>query len=156
MNEATRKRVLYAVLMAAVLWGLYMQPWKGHPRNEPGPAPSETAMPAAVEAVTAGPATEFVALTPGADWTADPFRPSAPQESGDTEERPSAVRNAPVLQGTMTVRGDEVCVIDGQVCKTGDRSGSWTIVEIGHGGVTLVGPNQERLTLNTNDSGQRK
>ncbi len=155
MNEATRKRLLYAVFAGAVLWGLYMQPWKRKERREPDPAPAESAT-AATVSVTAGPAAQLVALVPGSEWTVDPFRPSAPQESDDTDERPSVVRNAPVLQGSMSVRGDEVCVIDGQVCKTGDRSGSWQIVQIGHGEVILMGPNQERVTLNTNDSGQRK
>jgi len=155
MKEAKRKRLFYAVFVAAVLWGLYMQPWKRRERRQPAPAPAaEASVTSATAAVVPQRATDWTARASVSEWTIDPFRPVAPEEAGASEE-PQVIPNAPVLQGTMTVRGAEVCVIEGQICQTGDRAGSWTVVQIDKGAVTLVGPNQERVTLNTRDR-QRK
>jgi len=154
MNEAKRKRIMYAVFILAMLWGLYMQPWKRSERHKPGSTPTEPAAAAVQATVVAQPASDLAIRTATTEWTIDPFRRTGPVDAGDPEE-PQAIRNAPVLQGTMTVRGAEVCVIDGQVCQTGDRAGSWKIVKIDNGEVTLAGPNQERVTLNAHD-GQRK
>jgi hypothetical protein len=149
MNEAKRKRIMYAVFIFAMLWGLYMQPWKRRQRNAPAPAPSEPVAAAVVSATVAGPAAELALVAPGAEWSIDPFRPSGPREPNEPEERPSGSPKEPVFQGMMTVRGVEVCVLDGQVCKTGDRRGPWRITRIEKGEVTLLGPNQERVTLKT-------
>ena len=43
MNEAKRKRIVYAVFCLAVLWGLYMQPWTRLQRDTPGTASPEFA-----------------------------------------------------------------------------------------------------------------
>lgn len=154
MIEAKRKRIVYGVFLLAVLWGLYMQPWKRRARHRPEPAPAASMDPAAPSATVTSPLADFASISSVADWTIDPFRPTAPVGADDPEGPPIAP-NTPVLQGTMMVRGEEVCVIDGQVCKAGDRSGSWRIVQINNGEVTLAGPNQERVTLNAHD-GQRK
>jgi hypothetical protein len=95
-------------------------------------------------------------VTAELEWPADPFRPSRSYETDPPEERPTDSPAEPILQGTMTVRGAEVCVLDGQVCKEGDRHGIWQVVRIAKGEVMLLGPNQERLPLRAREAdGQR-
>ena len=149
MNEAKRKRIVYAVFSIAVLWGLYMQPWTRLQRDTPGPASPESVAAAAVAATSSGPVAELAGGALGSDWATDPFRPSGPREPGEPEERQHGLSKGPVLQGTMTVHGVEICVLDGRVCRTGDQLGSWRIMQIDKGEVTLSGPNQERVTLTT-------
>jgi hypothetical protein len=152
MKEAKRKRVMYGVFIFAMLWGLYMQPWKRGQRNAPAPTPSESSEVASVAATVSGPAANLTVVDPGSEWPISPFRPSGLREPDEPEERPSGFPQEPVLQGTMTVRGVEVCVFDGQVCKTGDRRGLWKITGIEKGEVTLLGPNQERVILNSSQT----
>ncbi len=154
MNEAKRKRIIYAVFALAVLWGLYMQPWKRRERRSPVTTSTEQATTVALASMAAQPTTIPTPVSTVADWTVDPFRPIGPVEPNDTHE-PKVIANAPVLQGTMLVRGAEVCVIDGRIHQEGDRAGAWTILKIDNGEVTLTGPNQERVTLNS-QHGQRK
>ena len=155
MTETRRKRVIYAVFIIAVLWGLYNQPWKGRERKTAPPVPQK---PAVAAVVTTGAATTEKAVVRPAtsEWTIDPFRSSRRQESADEGGgvKNNGSASEPVLQGTMTVRGTEVCVLDGQVCATGDRHGLWQITKIEQGVVTLVGPNQECLTLRPRRTGE--
>lgn len=154
MTGAKRKRIIYAIFVLAALWGLYMQPWTRQERRRAAPPPTEHAAAATQPETGTRPIADLASFAGVSEWTIDPFRPAAPVDANDPVE-PRAVPQAPVLQGTMMVRGDEVCVIGGQIYKTGDRAGSWKIVRINNGEVTLVGPNQERVTLNSHDA-QRK
>ena len=155
MTDQKRKRIIYGVFVTAVIWGLYMEPWK-HPAK-PGPSP-ELAEPATmtIAAATSAPVADNAPVIRQTDrWTVNPFRPAV---SGRKPAAPAEVIEetpAPTLQGIMTVRGSRTCVLDGRVYKVGDSVGGWRIAEIGDGEVVLVGPQERRRTIRAGDRTSR-
>ena len=146
MTETKRKRIVYAVFIVAVIWGLYNQPWKRPQRTiaaDPVPAA------ATVASVTAEPS-DGAMLSGGtavADWRIDPFRPI---ERNDTPAYAAPVVDdhvMPVLKGTMVVGGRRLCVLDNRVYRTGQRAGDWKVVTIDQGKVMIQGPAGQTVEL---------
>lgn len=132
MTEKRRKQVVFAVLVLAVVWGIYNQPWKRYrsPRDshaevesnamEAGPAP-------VAAAVVAAAGTSASATLPVTEWTIDPFRNAPAAVSSNAPKAPVEVVPVPVLQGIMTAGGEPVCIIGGKILKQGDRIGQWRV-----------------------------
>jgi hypothetical protein len=147
MTEKKRKTIVYAIFVLAVLWGLYMQPWKSNRQSEIPDTYAET-VPASVASTPIGAAMQRVILdVPDAGWVIDPFRPtnnSAPETAPVTDDGPLGEL---VLQGTLVVDGSQLCVINGHRLHTGDEISGWRIVQIADGEVKLAGFGNESLTL---------
>lgn len=147
MTEAKRKRVIYAIFILAVIWGLYNQPWKGRKRSsETQPqteAVSETQPPTPVPNV----AVQTASALPETHWPINPFGPVTQQPLEETETVNEMLFGELVLQGTLTAHGKQVCVINGKVRNVGDDIGAWRVARIANGEVVLIGANNENLTL---------
>jgi hypothetical protein len=153
MKQQKRQKILYAVFVLAVLWGLYMQPWKRRKREAPPPTPTEQKTQAAVTAAIAGTADNRMIIPVDLEWPANPFRPATEREPDEIDDPGSDYYpDAPMLQGTMVVDGVEVCVLGGKVYHSGDHCDTWRIARIAGGEVVLIGPNQERVTLRPQES----
>lgn len=152
MSRDKRKHILYAVFIVAVLWGLYSRPWEEREPKSSLSRPPEPAA-AATVATVASPTDKTVVRPVRSEWTTDPFRSSSTRDPAEELNDENASLLQPILQGTMTVRGAELCVLDGQVYAAGDRHGPWRITRIKKGEVTLLGAHQESLTLHTRRTG---
>lgn len=132
MTDQKRKRMMFALLIGSVLFGLYMKPWER--RIKTVTAIQSDAAPAAVEVETAAFETQTASFELVADWPArDPFsRPGefTSQQSVVTTEEVSPGVPPFVVQGIMTVDGQMVCVVDGQVCRIGSQVSGWRVDRI--------------------------
>lgn len=151
MNETRRKRIVYAVFVITVIWGIYNQPWKS---RESDPLPKDYA-PADTTVVLGdrSPDSRKSAMEPnlaGLDWSLDPFRPVAPGNLSIPSLQSQS--NLPALQGTMTVGGAVRCVLDGKVFRVGEKIGVWSVERIDPGEVTLTGDGSGRITLRADNS----
>jgi hypothetical protein len=147
MTEKKRKKIVYAVFVLAVLWGLYMQPWKSGqqptiPDEQTAVSPAPTAMTAVEAAIQ-----RVVLDVPDADWTIDPFRPAHPDQPVPEPVTDDGPRGELVLQGTLVVEGARLCVINGHRLRDGDEIDGWRVLQIADGEVKLAGFGNERLTL---------
>ena len=150
-NEKKRKRIVYAIFIVAVIWGVYNQPWKRPDRSGKGPDPAgidaSAAAQAAAAAVNTSPVSaDWVAVD---KWTVDPFRPISSRAQVVTEEEPEPSVMTPQLQGIMTVGSRVLCVLDGQVRRVGDQIGSWRVTAIENGTVTVAGSAGESVQLSS-------
>ncbi|GAB4326659.1 MAG: hypothetical protein Kow0074_21480 [Candidatus Zixiibacteriota bacterium] len=154
VNERKRKRIVYAVFVLAVIWGLYNQPWKRPERNSAPVASTSSAEAAAQVAGAAGVATTMRVAQTGAapDWSVNPFRPISTEEPDDVREPQRDDVAPPELQGTMTVGTRQLCVLDGRVYRIGDQVGTWNVSRINAGQVTLTGAAGETVNLSTRKS----
>jgi len=129
-----RQRLMFALLIASVLFGLYMKPWQ---RRKPvQPLQPETA---AATVATSSVETVAADITSASDWpTRDPFTRSdeyvvvsstAPAEAVDVGEPTFA------LQGIMTIGGQMACVIDGKTHTVGAQFSGWRLDKIEADGV---------------------
>ncbi len=134
MTAQKRQRVMFAILIGSVLFGLYMKPWE---RRKP-------VRQSDIETVTASvavPSVESVRadITFATEWpTRDPFTRSdeyvvvhstAPVEAVDMGEPTFA------LQGIMTIGGQMACVIDGKTHTVGAQFSGWRLDQIDADGV---------------------
>ncbi len=154
-SETKRKRIVYAIFIVAVLWGLYNEPWK-RPSRDTGPV--ESTSPAEAQAQVAATMAPAPVQPPhteanAPDWTSNPFRPMTSNGAEVVAKPDDDDRTPPVLQGTMTVGARQLCVLDGRVHRVGDRVGTWTVSDIKAGHVTLTGPAGESVTLSTSETG---
>ncbi|MBD3298562.1 MAG: hypothetical protein GF341_07910 [candidate division Zixibacteria bacterium] len=154
MSEAKRKRIVYAIFIVAVIWGLYNQPWK-RPSRDTGPVKSTS--PAEAQAQVAASIAQAPMQRPrtvadAPNWTSNPFRPmntNGAEAVAAPEDDDVAL---PMLQGTMTVGARQLCVLDGRVHRVGDQVGIWTVADIKAGYVTLTGPTGESVKLSTSET----
>lgn len=132
MTDQKRQRMMLALLIGSVLFGLYMKPWERRARTvtpitSPG---ASTAVEVDAEAIDA----QTVVIDFVADWPArDPFtRPGElnSQHAVIVSEEVSLGAPSFVVQGVMTVDGQMVCVIEGQVCRVGSQVSGWRIEKI--------------------------
>jgi len=149
MTDQKRKRIVYAVFIVAVIWGLYNQPW-----NRPNRGVQTDNVPVTV-AATVVPTAAGTAVVNGAasahrpaveDWQVDPFRTFEQTELPSMA--PEEVDHAmPVLKGTMVIGERRLCVVDDRVYRAGQQVRDWTIVEIGQGEVLMRGPAGQTVQL---------
>jgi hypothetical protein len=149
MSEQRRKRILIALFVAAVIWGLYNQPWNRRQTTEvdSGDATRATVTEASPSAITSVAATTAQGVS-RLEWRIDPFRAVPGEETADAlvpEETNHTF--VPVLQGTMAFQGAMRCVLDGRVLQIGDSIGRWRVEHVGPGTVTLIDHDGGRVTL---------
>lgn len=152
---------MYAVFALAVVWGIYNQPWRtlksAQPVQEETDRPDKMTNPR-VAAAAMAPSVEnhqrdiFVS-----EWTIDPFRSAAPAPSARVPVVITEEGSAPILQGTMLVGSEPVCVIGGQILRKGDRIGDWRIEAVASTRVDIVRLSDQRhLTLRAGEGADSK
>jgi hypothetical protein len=161
MSESRRKLVVFAIFVLAVAWGIYNQPWKyfgssNSHRSEGNfhdTAGTQGVSLAAVAPVGEGPrGSAFVS-----DWTVDPFRSKKLIKTPGVHVVKTDQGPVPVLQGTMIVGNEPVCVIGGQILKKGDRFGEWRVDAVAADWVEIARfSDQRRLTLHANSGAGNK
>ncbi|MEW5702598.1 MAG: hypothetical protein AB1792_10255 [Candidatus Zixiibacteriota bacterium] len=154
MNERTRKRIVYATFIGAVIFGLLMRPWERHRRSDvttTTESVAATMAPAVVPpdraAIDTGIVLDRCAFAP--TWPRDPFRGRVDLTGTSTSVIAVETRQAEpglVLQGVMTVEGRRVCVINGRVGQVGSVIDGWRVLRIDETQVVLV-RGQETLRL---------
>jgi len=149
-----RQRVLIAIFLVAVGWGLYSKPWKSRTPivdDTPGPAevrPAGETLQAVAVAVIPALDADLSKL----EWTPDPFRPAPGEESEVSVAPETSPMFVPALQGTMAIRGTMQCVLDGRVFKVGDDIGRWTVERIEPGSVIIRDSDGGRVTLRADNA----
>jgi hypothetical protein len=138
MNDKTRKRLVYASLVGAIIFALIMKPWEGRPRRTITTAPGATVKP--VETATeqdefpeSAATTQLPALAWATAWPRDPFHQLENRRPGPTDD-PQQTGYADIqwkLQGILTVDTQPVCILDGQTYGVGAMINSWEITYIG-------------------------
>lgn len=154
MTTQKRQRVLIAIFVVAVAWGLYRQPWKSRTSSvemTPDPA-AETPAGDGPQAVTVAAVPALEADLLKLEWTPDPFRPAPGEEDAASAAPEASPMFVPVLQGTMAVKGTMQCVLDGRVFKVGDGIGRWTVERIEPGSVIIRDSDGGRVTLRADNA----
>lgn len=132
MTDQKRRRMMFALLVLSVLFGLYMKPWERRARTAAPLQTDPTSAAVDMEAATIEPQTAAIQLV--AEWPArDPFtRPGEfkNQDAAIITEEVSLGAPSFVVQGVMTVDGQMVCVIDGQVRHVGSQISGWRVDKI--------------------------
>jgi hypothetical protein len=147
MSERGRKRIVYTLFVGAVGLGLLVRPWQGPRRSTDSGAPAPAQSPVEVNAAALVPQTAPssantpVSWKPAVVWPRDPFRggdgrveETAPAEISTVEPTEPLL----TLHGVMTVDGQRVCVINGQVWRVGAVVEGWRIQRIDESQVRLA------------------
>jgi len=125
MSETVRKRIMYGVLVLAVLWGVYNLDF-GADNPDPSPAgASRTAVETKVQQTSPPSQQVDIARHESAPWGADPFRVIKRTRKAPTvrpewnlkgiifnNERPMAIINNRTLMVGQTVEGATITSID--------------------------------------------
>ena len=145
MNEKTRKRLVFGILVAAILFGLVMKPWdppRKRIRNQTSDTAPTQATPAGSPIATATPKTENMQqYTYATAWPVDPFTPVAIKikASHQTVSIPDEPKQPGLtLQGIITENNKRVCVVNGIIYAPGSRIKNWKVKQIGPREVLLV------------------
>jgi hypothetical protein len=145
MTPQKRQSLMFAVLIASVLFGLYMKPWV---RRDPK-AISVTPETGPVEAVEASVEPALTAIEYVGEWPKrDPFRRSDEYVAVSDNQIDEAVSyGEPTfsLQGIMTIDGQKACVIDGRTCVVGGKCSGWRLEEIEAQGVWVSQGGERRF-----------
>lgn len=132
MTDQKRRRMMFALLVLSVLFGLYMRPWERRVRTATPLQSDATTGAIDMEAASIEPQATAIQLV--ADWPArDPFTRPGEFKNHDaaiTMEEVSLGTPSFVVQGVMTVDGQIVCVIDGQVRRVGSQISGWRVDKI--------------------------
>lgn len=135
MTDQKRQRLMLALLVASVLFGLYMKPWER--RSKPTAPVQSAGTETEIAPVTAD--LQVTAIAYASAWPAnDPFtRPDEYVRQGSVTVAEDVSFGAPsfVVQGVMTVNGQMVCVIDGQSRTVGSQVSGWQLDKIDAQGV---------------------
>ncbi len=135
MSAKKRQRLMFAILIVSVLFGLLMKPWER--RNRPADASQADPASEQVAAVSARPMLAEVAYV--TEWPSrDPFsRPDEKSPVGTDPITDEVSLEGPsfALQGIMTVGGQMVCVIDGVSRNVGSQIAGWKVEKIEAQGV---------------------
>jgi len=150
MKESTRKKMVYALLVGAIIFGLIMKPWESSRKRRASQTndepPSQTTSVVAASVGSAPPPTDF-AMT----WSRDPF--ATPDEERDATvpviHQTAVVPSGEyVLNGILVVEGEPACVLNGQAFLVGEMIEGWRVEYIGHNEVLLVrASDKKRLVL---------
>jgi hypothetical protein len=130
MKTATRKKVVYVALIAALIWGIYNNPFGGKlkqstPQEEP-PAPIEAlAAPPPVRGKTISVDLETV------PWGADPFRTRLKAAS------PTAPKTSWKLTGIIYNKEAPLAIINHKPVGVGGTVDNAVVTRIGRHSVTL-------------------
>lgn len=132
MTDQKRRRMMFALLVLSVLFGLYMKPWERRTRTAAPVQADATSTAAGTETAPVEPQVASIDLM--ADWPArDPFTRPGELKSRDAAiivEEVSLGTPSFVVQGVMTVDGQMVCVIDGQIRHVGSQISGWRVDKI--------------------------
>jgi hypothetical protein len=135
MTDQKRQRLMFALLVFSVLFGLYMKPWER--RAKPTAPEQSAAATTEIAPVTAEPQPSEIAYASA--WPErDPFTRSEEyrrQGVVTVAEDVSVGTPSFVVQGVMTVNGQMVCVIDGQTRAVGSHFSGWRLDKIDAQGV---------------------
>lgn len=135
MTDQKRQRLMFALLVGSVLFGLYMKPWER--RSKPTTDEQTAATTPEISPATTEP--QVTAIIYASAWPArDPFTRSeehARQGTVSVVEDVSVSAPPFVVQGVMTVNGQMVCVIDGQTRSVGSHFSGWRLDKIDAQGV---------------------
>jgi hypothetical protein len=135
MTEKKRQRIMFAVLIVSVIFGLVMKPWERRVRVIPPPDPSSVSGELIESVAPAMTAT----IDAGAEWPdRNPFLSPKPvrQIDAPTDEYFVPAGSPPLtLQGVYTVDGRMACVINGESCSIGARVQGWVVESIDEQGV---------------------
>ncbi|MFZ1685648.1 MAG: hypothetical protein WAU88_16145 [Candidatus Zixiibacteriota bacterium] len=150
MNEATRKKVMYAILVAAIIFGV----WNfTHPTNRrgPGPTPEATTTGSALVDSTAVQVAQVSALDLTARqnqaWGRDPFTANSNVTARPAVERPrttakptatAAVVPGFRLSGIIYNKKTPMAVINGQMVGVGDEVDQARVKYIDQSKVTII------------------
>lgn len=135
MTEKKRQRIMFAVLIVSVIFGLFMKPWER--RVSVIPSSDTSSMTGEMTASDAPAMT--AAIDAGVDWPdRNPFLSPEPIRPIDapTDEDFALAESPPLtLQGVYTVDGQMACVINGESCSVGSHVQGWVVESIDEQGV---------------------
>jgi len=138
MTEKKRKRIVYAIFVLAVIYGLFNLPFgrqkaeyiyqedDGYDQNEQAASATET---------------KIAQVDIGGEWGNDPFARRAVQSS-----RPSGVSHNFRLTAISESNGEYGALINGKILSKGDTIEGWKLTAISRTGVTLSA-NGQTITL---------
>jgi len=145
MKESTRKRMIFGLLAAAIIFGLVMKPWQSSRQRHGGESENQQAH-AATAAKAASIAAETGRPAFATAWPRDPF--ATPDDEGAPAvpevPRTAALPGEWVLQGIITVAGERACVLNGQAFLPGDMVQGWRVEFVGHNEVHLVRASEKK------------
>jgi hypothetical protein len=129
MSEATRKKVVFGLLVAAMVWGAYNIDFG---QKRPGDRAGLPAAPAGPAVTAARPAPGInAARDESRDWGQDPFRVVLPERR---RPQPAVTWN---LGGIIYNSSAPLAIINNQTVGIGDVIGGATVVHIDKTKVTL-------------------
>ena len=135
MTAQKRQKLMFAILIVSVLFGLVMKPWE---RRKPAVVVQQNG-PVEIAVATAQEASALTEVVYVSEWPArDPFK--QPDEKS-TMVATMAVAEVSLgtpsfaLQGIMTVDGQLACVIDGMTRVVGAQVSGWRVEKIEAQGV---------------------
>lgn len=150
MTDQKRKRIVYAVFVVAVIWGLYNQPWNRADRKIAADYVPATAAASVVPATATAANQNGVMPAPHLtvrDWRLDPFRTFEKTDVAPYVAPREIDHGMPVLKGTMVIGERRLCVLDDRVYRAGQQIRDWTVVKIGQGEVVIQGPAGQTVQL---------
>jgi len=141
IDEQKRKRTVFGLLVAAIIFGLIMRPWESRRKRGSDATSNETDQIATpmVEGSTAPPGADTCqqTLVFAASWPHDPFLQVEVKGAPSGQVEPSDIPSRWKLQGIMSMSGEQTCVINGQMCTVGVTIDGWKISHIGSSEVHL-------------------
>lgn len=146
MTEKRRKSIVYGILVVAIIWGIWNNPFaaKKKEMDTPQPVPANSA-----QVANAGIAAPVVAgddSIGGLSWKDDPFvRDRAPRRHTDAVSK-KAVQYK--LSAISTSGGGSMAIVNGQILKQGGTIDDWMVAGIDDNAVLLKkGSENLKLTL---------
>jgi len=145
VTEKRRKIAVFGILILAVIWGVWNNPFASHGKSDREVSDSmalsdpDPTTPVAVAGVTVAAGQDVIG------WQGDPF---------SRKKRTSVSRRAPVVAARTDFRvsaissqgGEYMAVVNGKVVQKGDLIAGWTVAEIEELSVLLT-RGSERLKL---------
>ncbi len=160
MNETTRKKLIFAILIGSIILAIIMRPWesgrdhRGQSDHGEQQQASELSAHAAVvtqsPGLRQGPTTVAQPVEFAESWPDNPFfDPHSAQTAATVAPAGASSQTEQLrLQGILSSGGQRACVINGLTYPTGGTIQNWRVVEIGDHSVMLRrGSRTLRLTL---------
>lgn len=146
MTEGRRKAIVFAMLVVAVIWGVYNNPFSSDKKPDAGSTVDQPPINAAEVSVQGEQIDQSSRYADLEEWKADPFhRDAAPRSTPNVR-----VETGPYFHLSAISRSDRqsMAIINGRVMGEDGEIDGWVVKEIGDGSVVLnKGPDEIELKL---------
>jgi hypothetical protein len=141
MTEGRRKAVVFAVLIVAVIWGIYNNPFSTNKKPSAGSTVDQPSVYATERPVQSDQAVRSSRYADLKDWKADPFHRNAVPRSTPNGK----VEAGPYFHLSAISRSDRqsMAIINGRVVGEDGEIDGWAVAEIGDNSVVLSKGSEE-------------